>query len=320
MKEDRFQNQKLRNRNQNITHTAKTLPAVNRTYKDTLFRMIFREKQNLLQLYNALNGTNYTDETDLEIVTLENAIYMNLKNDVAFIISDQLNLYEHQSTYNPNIPLRDLFYIGREYEKLVSKKSLYSCTKIQIPNPRFVLFYNGTKTQEERTELKLSELYCQAEKTPELELTVCMININNGYNDNMKEQCKLLSDYMQYVNKVRTYAEFLPIREAVEQAVKECLEEKVLVDFLSKYRQEAIQLSIFEYDEEKELRLLRQAERQGALEEGLKQGIQQGIRQGVEDGIRNLMETMKLSLNQAMDALKIPADEQPMYAARIRKH
>ena len=79
-------------------------------------------------------------------------------------------------------------------------------------------------------------------------------------------------------------------------------------------------MSIFEYDEEKELRLLRQAERQGALEEGLQQGIQQGIRQGVEDGIRNLMETMKLSLNQAMDALKIPADEQPMYAAKIRNH
>lgn len=90
------------------------LPIVNRTYKDTLFRMIFREKRNLLQLYNALNGTNYIEEADLEIVTLENAIYMNMKNDVAFLLADRLNLYEHQSTYNPNMPLRDLFYICRE--------------------------------------------------------------------------------------------------------------------------------------------------------------------------------------------------------------
>ena len=125
------------------TNNTDQIPVVNRTYKDTLFRMIFREKRNLLQLYNALNGTNYTEETDLEIVTLENAIYMNMKNDVAFLLSDRLNLYEHQSTYNPNMPLRDLFYICREYKKLVGQESLYSSTKIQIPSPRFVVFYHG---------------------------------------------------------------------------------------------------------------------------------------------------------------------------------
>ena len=110
--------------------TNETRPAVNRTYKDTLFRMIFSDKQGLLQLYNALNGTDYSDADALEVITLENAIYMNLKNDVAFLLSDWLNLYEHQSTLNPNMPLRNLFYICREYEKLVERKSLYSSTRI----------------------------------------------------------------------------------------------------------------------------------------------------------------------------------------------
>lgn len=99
---------------------------VNRKYKDTLFRMIFADKLNLLDLYNAVNGTNYTDPNDLEIVTLENAIYMNMKNDLAFLIDCSLDLYEHQSTYSPNMPLRNLFYISRELEKYINQKTLYS--------------------------------------------------------------------------------------------------------------------------------------------------------------------------------------------------
>ncbi len=285
------------------TNYADQIPVVNRTYKDTLFRMIFREKRNLLQLYNALNSTNYTEEADLEIVTLENAIYMNMKNDVAFLLADRLNLYEHQSTYNPNMPLRDLFYICREYEKLVGQESLYSSTKIQIPNPRFVVFYNGIDWQEEDQTLKLSDLYLHQEEDPELELKVRMLNINEGYNKATVEQCKLLHEYTQYVDKVRKYSENKPIQEAVKLAVTESIKQGILSNFLTKYRQEAIQMSIFEYDEEKEMRLLRQAERQGYAEES----------------IRNLMETMKLSLSQAMDALKIPAEDRSMYAARIQR-
>lgn len=285
------------------TNYTDRAPAINRTYKDTLFRMIFREKRNLLQLYNALNGTNYTEEADLEIVTLENAIYMNMKNDVAFLLADRLNLYEHQSTYNPNMPLRDLFYICREYEKLIEQTSVYSSTKIQIPNPHFIVFYNGIDWQEEYQILKLSDLYLHQEEQPELELKVRMLNINEGYNTSTVEQCKLLYEYMQYVNKVRKYSINKPIQEAVELAVTESIKQGILSDFLNKFRQEAIQMSIFEYDEEKEIRLLRQAERQGYTEES----------------ICNLMETMKLSLNQAMDALKIPAEDRSMYAARIQR-
>ena len=105
----------------------------NRQYKDTVFRMLFSDKKNLLSLYNAINRTSYTDLEQLEIVTLENAVYMGVKNDLAFIVDMGLFLYEHQSTYNPNMPLRDLFYISREYQKLVDQKSLYSSTLQKIP-------------------------------------------------------------------------------------------------------------------------------------------------------------------------------------------
>ena len=101
--------------------------AVNRAQKDTIFRILYEDKEKLLELYNALNDSDYTDADRLEIVTLESAIYMSMKNDVAFVIDYRLYLYEHQSTYNPNMPLRDLFYVSNEYQKLIGdKKSLYA--------------------------------------------------------------------------------------------------------------------------------------------------------------------------------------------------
>ena len=117
----------------------------NRNYKDTVFRMLFSDWKNLLSLYNAVSGAHYDDPEKLEIITLENAIYMGMKNDLAFIIGTDLFLYEHQSTYNPNMPLRDLFYISSEYQKLVDKKSLYSSVLQKIPAPQFIVFYNGTE-------------------------------------------------------------------------------------------------------------------------------------------------------------------------------
>ena len=122
----------------------------NRNYKDTVFRKLFSDRRNLLSLYNAINGTAYTDETKLEIVTLENAIYMGMKNDLAFIIDTNLFLYEHQSTYNPNMPLRDLFYISGEYQKLVDRKSLYSSILLKLPAP--ILLYSIMESGKCRTD------------------------------------------------------------------------------------------------------------------------------------------------------------------------
>ena len=126
---------------------------VNRKYKDTIFRMLFKDRNNLLSLYNAMNKKNYTDASALQVVTLENAIYLGMKNDLAFIMDMNLYLYEHQSTYNPNMPLRDLFYISNEYQKMVVQQSLYSSTIQKIPAPKFIVFYNGTKEINDLTEI-----------------------------------------------------------------------------------------------------------------------------------------------------------------------
>ena len=310
-------------RSKTTRQAKQAVPIANRTYRDSLFRMIFREKHNLLPLYNALNGTNYTETDDLQVVTLENAIYMNMKNDTAFVLADCINLYEHQSTYNPNMPLRNLFYISREYEALIKQSALYLHTKVRIPNPRFVVFYNGVQEQPESQLLKLSDLYAQQEVEPELELTMRMLNINTGYNQEIMEQCQILSEYTQYVDAVRSYTDSMPISEAVHHAVADCIRKGVLADFLTRYRQEAISMSIFEYDEEETLRLIRQDEyrlgREDGLEQGLEQGLTQGRRQEILRSVYNLMDAMKLNAHQAMEVLKVPVEERPFYVTQLQK-
>ena len=193
------------------------LPVANRKYKDTIFRMLFSDKKNLLSLYNALNGKNYSDCNQLEIVTLENAIYMSMKNDLAFILDLALFLWEHQSTYNPNIPLRDLMYIAKEYEKYIKEKgiSLYSNRQQKIPAPQFIVFYNGNRKIGERMEHRLSDAYETSNGEPALELKVLVININEGYNQKLMESCQILKEYAQYVSKVRTYKKTLSLNETV---------------------------------------------------------------------------------------------------------
>ena len=145
---------------------------VNRKYKDTLFRLLFSERKHLLSLYNAVNETNYTNEEDLEINTLENVIYLKMKNDISFLFGFSLNLYEHQSSVNPNMPLRDLFYVADLLQKIVKDRNLYSCQPCGDPTPKFVMFYNGTDEEAAQMELELSDAYMQKVGDPDLELKV----------------------------------------------------------------------------------------------------------------------------------------------------
>ena len=250
-------------------------PKANQKYKDTVFRMLFSDKKNLLSLYNAINRTEYDDPEKLQTVTLENAIYMGMKNDLAFIIDMNLFLYEHQSTYNPNIPLRDLFYISAEYQKLVDRKSLYSSSLQKIPAPYFIVFYNGTEKQEEYWENSLSDAYENLNGEPKLELKVITLNINEGHNKELLEQCQTLREYAQYVTKVRKYAKEMNLDEAVERTVNECIQEGILKDFLRANRNEVIAMSIFEYDKEEEEKKLRKAEYEAGIQVGRQEGIQE---------------------------------------------
>ena len=237
-------------------------PVANRKYKDTIFRMLFSDKKNLLSLYNALNGKNYSDCDKWEIVTLENAIYMSMKNDLACILDLDLFLWEHQSTYNPNVPLRDLMYIAKEYEKYIKEKgiSLYSSRQQKIPAPQFIVFYNGNRKIGERMEHRLSDAYETVRGEPALELKVLVININEGHNQKLMESCQILKEYAQYVSKVRTYKKTLNLNEAVEKAVEECIQEGILREFLLANKAEVVAMSIFEYDREWEEEILRKEE------------------------------------------------------------
>ena len=285
--------------------TKTSFPLVNRNYKDTVFRMLFSDRKNLLSLYNAVNQRHYTDPEDLEIVTLENAIYMGMKNDLAFIIDTNLYLYEHQSTYNPNMPLRDLFYISNEYQKLLDKKSLYSSSLQKIPAPNFIELYNGTDTLSDFSEHRLSSAFEILSGEPKLELIVTDLNINEGHNALLMEHCQTLKEYSQYVAKVRKYAAGMPLDQAVEYAVDECIKENILADFLRKNRAEVISMSIFEYDKEEEEKKLRKAEYEAGVEAGEKSGIQKGIL----NTARHLLELNKLSLEEISSVSGLSIDE-----------
>ncbi len=254
---------------------------VQRNYKDTVFRMIFREKENLLSLYNALNGTTYEETDSLEITTLENAVYMNYKNDISFVFDFELLLYEHQSTCNPNMPLRDLIYVTRVLQNRIKDENLYSKSLIRIPAPRFVVFYNGTDFQPEQQVLYLSDAFEKKQDEPALELSVIVYNINLGCNNELLDACCLLKEYAQYVAQVRAYAEKLPLSEAVEKAVDDCIRNNILAEFLAKNRAEAIAVSIFEYDEEKHMN----SERKEWREIGYREGREDGLAVGREEGI-----------------------------------
>ena len=246
----------------------KEQPTAKRNYKDTVFRMLFSDRKNLLSLYNAVSDSHYDDPEMLEIVTLKNAIYMGMKNDLAFIIGTDLFLYEHQSTYNPNMPLRDLFYISREYQKLVDHKSLYSSKLLRIPAPQFIVFYNGTEKKNDHWINHLSEAFENLSGEPKLELEVLTLNINEGHNQELMEQCQTLREYARYVNCVRKYAKELELNEAVKLAVDECIRNNILSEFLRANKSEVISMSIFEYDKEEEERKLRKAEYEAGISEG----------------------------------------------------
>ena len=204
-------------------------------------------------------------------MTLENAIYMGMKNDLAFIVDTDLFLYEHQSTYNPNMPLRDLFYISSEYQKVVDHKSLYSSVLQKIPAPQFIVFYNGLEKKKDYWVNHLSEAFENQSGDPKLELEVLTLNINEGHNKELMEQCQTLKEYTQYVNYVRRYAKDFELNEAVKLAVNECIHDNILSDFLRVNKAEVISMSIFEYDKELEERKLRKAEYEAGVADAKKQ-------------------------------------------------
>ena len=279
---------------------------VNRIYKDRLYKMIFNDKSELLKLYNAINGTHYDDPAMLTITTLDNAIYMTMENDLSFIIDMRLALYEQQSTVNPNLPLRFLMYITDIYSAYTKDMNIYGSKKVQIPLPSFVIFYNGVKSQPDRTEFLLSELFHPTTDQPALELKAVMLNINKGHNQELMNACHTLRDYSEYVARIRTYSAEMPLTDAVEKAITECIHENILRDFLLKNRAEAKAISIYEYDEEKTLRMFREegyedGERNGKIQATIEMCLEFNL--SSDAIVQKLMTKFQFSENQAQEYL-----------------
>lgn len=251
---------------------------INRKYKDRLFRSLFGEesrKENTLELYNALNDTDYRDVQKLTLTTLDDVIYMGMKNDVSCIISSDLSLFEQQSTYNPNMPIRGLMYAGKQFAKYIEDNNLniYSSRLVKLPSPHYYVFYNGEKDYEDSVQLKLSDAFDNESLKSAYEWTAYMININEGHNRELLSKCKPLRDYAIFVSKVKNYRETEEsLQKAVERAVDECIIENILADYLKSHRSEVLDMVLTEYDEERTIKALAKeheeiGEERGRMEE-----------------------------------------------------
>ena len=289
---------KQRRNKQGRSEEEKMYPVPNRNYKSSIFTMLFSDKRELLGLYNAVSGKDYKDPGLLEVNTLENAIYMAIKNDLSFVIDSQLSLYEHQSTYSPNLPLRMLLYLADLYADMTKNENLYGKKKVKIPPPQFIIFYNGVERQPDRRILRLSDLYEVEEEEHKLELEAVMLNVNAGHNRELLQSCKTRADYAEYTACIRKYAEEMDIEDAVECAIVECIQEGVLEEFLRKNRADAKRMSIYEYDQARHIR----QEREDAWEEGWSEGRDEG-RQEEKRSVAVRLAEMGMTAEQIAQAV-----------------
>lgn len=268
---------------------------VNLKYKDRLFRFLFGDEKNkayLLELYNALNGTTYTDVSAIEITTLEDVIYMKMKNDLSFIVSSQLHLYEQQSTVNPNMPFREFQYCAKLYNKYVEDHhyDVYSSKLLKFPSPQCYVFYNGIADCPERATLRLSDAFMVPVEG--YEWTTNLINIREGYNEELLSKCEALKDYSDFVSMVQK-----KLKEGVniETAIKEVIElfgkeHRLISEFLLQHEAEVSDMCITSYNEEEHLKNVR--------EEGLEEGVFFATLKFLDSGIITLEQALK-SLNMS---------------------
>ena len=263
---------------------------INRSYKDRLFKIIFEDKKELLSLYNALTGKNYQNPDELEINTIDDVIYMHLKNDMSFILDDWQNLFEQQSTFNPNQPLRGFFYFADLYKVKYFGKKIYSTRLLKIPTPQYIVFYNGTTSMPDRKELRLSDAFQQPTAQPDIEVVAHMLNINYGHNKELMERCQKLKEYAQFIDIIRHYLkenEHWSNEQAISKAIDDCIKNNILRDILQKERLRVMASILSEFDEVGYKEMIRQEAYEDAYEEAYEEGVEYGVKYG---GVKTLIE------------------------------
>ena len=189
------------------------------------------------------------------------------------MIKDVMNLYEHQSSVNPNMPLRGLIYISMLYQGYIEQNNLdiYSSTQLTLPAPKYLVFYNGTKAEPDRQELRLSDSFVKREEQPDLECRAVVLNINYGHNKKLMEACRNLYEYSRFVETIRGYLNTgMKLGAAMDQSIEDCIRSDILKEFLLKHRGEVKQVILTEYNQERHAKTL--------LEEGRKQGREENAK------------------------------------------
>ena len=270
------------------------------TYKDRVFRLLFKKKKRLLELYNALNGTSYENEDELIVNTLENAIFIKMKNDISFVIDCNMCLYEHQSSYCPNMPLRGFLYFADLYKKHIKDIDLSVSRLVKISTPHYIVFYNGLEKNDEEFEQRLSDAF-EDDRDGCIEVKVRVININIGRNEKLLEQCRSLYGYSYFVAEIRKNLLKMKLTQAVEAAMETCIKKDILKDFLLEQKAEVMAMSIYEYNEEYVKKVL--------YEDGREEGYAKGKREGIELGreLEGQLERQRLikSVETAMESFGV---------------
>ena len=277
--------------------------SINRTYKDRLFKIIFEDKKELLSLYNALTGKNYQNPDELEINTIDDVIYMHLKNDMSFILDDWQNLFEQQSTFNPNQPLRGFFYFADLYKVKYFGKKIYSTRLLKIPTPQYIVFYNGTANMPDRKELRLSDAFQQPTAQPDIEVVAHMLNINYGHNKELMERCRKLKEYAQFIDIIRHYLrenKQWSNEQAISKAIDDCIQNNILRDILQKERLRVMASILSEFDEVGYKEMIREE----AYEDAYEEAYGKAYGEGEISGMIKLAQNLKLPKSQIITMIK----------------
>ena len=284
-----------------------------REYKDRLFKAIFgrnteQSKRWRLELFNALNDTAYTDPDALELNTIENVIYITMHNDISFLVDSQMNLYEQQSTYNPNMPLRGLMYFSQLYQIHLTKtrKNLLSSHLVKIPTPKFVVFYIGSNNEPDFWKLKLSDAFICKDDSADFEWTATIINISENKNSSLQKKCNPLYDYINYVSRIlNNIRSGMTKRTSIEEAVNFAIENNYLEGFFKNQKAEVMAMSLTEFDEEETYRIWR--------EDGYEDGRIAGITEGKDEKAKeDAINALKMNLGtpeQIAQVTGLPLEE-----------
>ena len=266
----------------------------NRRYKDSVFVDLFSEdrtaKANFLALYNALHGTDYQSTAILKNTRLKQVLYMSFANDVSYLVDNKIIvLAEHQSTINPNMPIRCLEYIARLYEQFYKSKEKYSRKQLAIPTPEFYVFYNGKEPYRGDSLLKLSDSFTQKHDEYALELSVKVVNINYDKASEILKRCKLLEQYSLFVDAVRRNIA-VDKEHGFEKAIKECIQNDILREYLQRKSKEVLNMLIGEYDYDTDIAVQREESFDMGLAEGEARGRSEGSRQAKLETAKNLLQ------------------------------